>query len=63
MFIYFFSQQPRIHFIQDEVHLSLYDTVEPYDYIETLSHIDIEELTIDNEVNNKKLGEYTIYYQ
>lgn len=61
--IYFISQQPRIHFIQDEMHLSLYDTIEPYDYIESLSHIDIEELIIDNQVNNKELGEYMIYYR
>ncbi|MCD7893553.1 MAG: polysaccharide deacetylase family protein [Erysipelotrichaceae bacterium] len=63
LLIYLLYQQPRIHFIQDEIHLSLYDTIEPYDYIESISHIDIEELTIDNQVNNKALGEYTIYYQ
>ncbi|MCD7808819.1 MAG: polysaccharide deacetylase family protein [Erysipelotrichaceae bacterium] len=63
LLIYLLSQQPRIHFIQDEVHLSLYATIEPYDYIESLSHIDIEELIIDNQVNNQELGEYMIYYQ
>lgn len=55
-------QQPRIHFIHDEIHLSLYDEVNPYDYIEEVAHIDIEELTVRNHVNNEKLGEYKIEY-
>lgn len=59
--IYFF-RQPRIHFIHDEIHLSLYEEVNPYDYIEEISHMDIEEIKIDNQVNNKKLGEYKIKY-
>lgn len=60
-FIYL-SRQPRIHFIHDEIHLSLYEEVNPYDYIEEVNHIDIEELIIHNEVNNEKLGEYEIEY-
>lgn len=60
--IFYFSQQPHIHFIQDEIHLSLHAKVEPYDYIEEVSHMDIEELKIDNQVNNHKLGEYQIHY-
>lgn len=42
--IIYISQQPRIHFIHDEIHLSLYEEVKPYDYIEEVSHMDIEEL-------------------
>lgn len=61
--LFYISQQPRIHFIQDEIHLSLYDEVKPYDYIEIASHIDIEELQINNQVNNQKLGKYEIQYQ
>lgn len=61
--IYYYSQQPRIHFIQDEIHLSLYDEVKPYDYIEEVSHINIKEIKIHNKVDNKKLGEYQIEYQ
>ena len=60
--IFYFSQQPHIHFIQDEIHLSLHAKVEPYDYIEEVSHMDIEELKIDNQVNNNKLGEYQSLY-
>ena len=46
--IFYFSQQPHIRFIQDEIHLSLHAEVEPYDYIEEVSHMDIEELKIDS---------------
>ncbi|MFR7590126.1 MAG: polysaccharide deacetylase family protein [Longibaculum sp.] len=60
--IFYISKQPRIHFIQDEIHLSLYDEVEPYEYIERVSHINIQEMKVDNRVNNKKLGEYQIDY-
>lgn len=63
IFLFVFLQQPRIHFIQDEIHLSLYEEVKPYDYIEGTSHIDIEELKIDNQVNNQELGQYMIQYQ
>ena len=61
--IYYFSQQPWIHFIQDEIHLSLYDEIKPYDYIEEVSHVNIKEIKINNKVNNKKLGKYQIEYQ
>lgn len=61
--IYYFSIQPRIHFIHDEIHLSLYDEVKPYDYIEEVSHMNIKEIKINNQVNNQKLGEYQIEYQ
>lgn len=61
--IYYFSHQPRIHFIHDEIHLSLYDEVKPYDYIEEISHININDIEINHNVNNKKLGEYQIEYQ
>ncbi|WP_050636011.1 polysaccharide deacetylase [Candidatus Stoquefichus sp. SB1] len=60
--IIYISQQPRIHFIHDEIHLSLYEEVKPYDYIEEVSHMDIEELQIHSQVNNEKLGEYKIEY-
>lgn len=60
--IYYYLQQPHMHFIQDEIHLSLYDEVKPYDYIEEVSHINIQKITIDNQVNNQKLGEYQILY-
>lgn len=60
--LFYISQQPRIHFIHDEIHLSLYEEVKPYDYIEEVSHMDIEELEIQNHVNNEKLGEYKIEY-
>ena len=60
--IFYISKQPRIHFIQDEIHLSLYDEVEPYEYIERVSHINIQEMKVNNRVNNKKLGEYQIDY-
>lgn len=60
--IIFIMQQPRIHFIQDEIHLSLYEKVKPYDYIEKTSHINIQEIKIKNNVNNQKLGKYTIQY-
>jgi len=58
----FFFQQPRIHFIQDEIHLSLYQEVDPYAYIEKVSHMNIKEIEIQNHVNNEKLGEYQIEY-
>lgn len=60
--LFYISQQPRIHFIHNEIHLSLYEEVKPYDYIEEVSHMDIEELEIQNHVNNEKLGEYKIEY-
>ncbi len=62
LIIYYFSQQPWIHFIQDEIHLSLYEEVKPYDYIEEVSHVNIKEIKINNKVNNKKLGKYQIEY-
>lgn len=55
-------QQPRIHFFEDEVHIALHEKEKPYDYIEKLSHIDIEELKIESHVNSEKLGQYTIEY-
>lgn len=63
VFIFYLFQQPRIHFIHDEIHLSLYDEVQPYDYIEKVSHIKIDEIKINNQVNNQKLGQYQIQYQ
>ncbi|WP_044600437.1 polysaccharide deacetylase [Candidatus Stoquefichus massiliensis] len=60
--LFYISQQPRIHFIHNEIHLSLYEEVKPYDYIEEVSHMDIEELEIQSHVNNEKLGEYKIEY-
>lgn len=60
--IFFISQQPRIHFIDEEIHLGLHDEIKPYDYIEEVSHIDIEEIKIQPQVNNEKLGEYKIDY-
>lgn len=59
---YFYFQQPRLHFIQDEIHIALHDEVKPYDYIEKVSHMDIEELQIQNLVNKDQLGEYKILY-
>ena len=61
-FFFYLSQQPRIHFIHDEIHLSLYDEVNPYEYIESVSHMNIKEMKIDSHVNNQKLGEYQIDY-
>lgn len=61
--IYYMSQQPRIHFIEDEIHLSLYAEVKPYDYIEEVSHMNIQDIEIDNQVNNQELGEYEIHYR
>ena len=59
--IYFFNQ-PRIHFIHKEIHLSLYQEVEPYSYIERVSHMNIKDIHIQNNVDNTKLGEYHIDY-
>ncbi len=60
--IVFISRQPRIHFIQDEVHLALYDEIKPYDYIDAVSHMDINDIKIHPQVNNQNLGEYKIDY-
>jgi len=60
--LYFYSKQPHIHFIHDEIHLSLYADVKPYDYIEKVSHMNIKNIHIQNHVNNKKLGQYEIKY-
>lgn len=60
--VFYLSQQPRIHFIHDEIHLSLYSDVNPYDYIEEVSHMNIKEIKVDNQVDNQKLGEYKINY-
>lgn len=61
-FFIYLNQQPRIHFIHSEIHLALYQEVEPYEYIEKLSYINIEELEIENHVDNQQLGEYQIEY-
>lgn len=53
--VVYFVKQPRIHFIQDEIHLSLYDEVKPYEYIEEVSHMNIKEIQIENHVNNEKI--------
>ena len=60
--VVYFVKQPRIHFFQDEIHLSLYDEVKPYEYIEEVSHMNIKEIQIENHVNNEKIGEYKIEY-
>lgn len=60
--VVYFVKQPRIHFFQDEIHLSLYDEVKPYEYIEEVSHTNIKEIQIENHVNNEKIGEYKIEY-
>lgn len=61
-FVIYISQRPHIQFIDREIHLSLHQAVEPFDYIEKLSHIDIEELQVNNLVDNEKLGQYIIEY-
>lgn len=60
--IIYLSQRPYIHFTQDEIHLSLYDEVKPYDYIEKVNHMNIKEIKVTDLVNNQKLGQYQIEY-
>jgi len=60
--VIYYAKQPRIHFKYDEVHLALYDEVDPYAYIEEIEHMNIDHLKIVNHVNNQKLGEYNIEY-
>lgn len=62
LFIVYYFQQPHIRFIKDEIHLGMYEEIKPYDYIEEISHMDIEELQIKDNVNNKQLGKYEIQY-
>lgn len=62
LFIFYLSQQPRIHFTQDEIHLALYEEVSPYDYIEKVSHMNIKDIQVKHNINNEKLGEYEIDY-
>ncbi|UTY37987.1 polysaccharide deacetylase family protein [Allocoprobacillus halotolerans] len=42
--------------------MALYQEVEPLQYIEKLSHIEENDIQIDNQVDNGKLGEYQILY-
>lgn len=61
IFIYIYFQ-PKIIFVDKEIHLALYQEVEPLQYIEKLSHIEENDIQIDNQVDNGKLGEYQILY-
>ena len=59
LIVYLFLQ-PRITFVDKEIHLALYQEVEPLQYIEKLSHIEEDEIKIDNQVDNSQLGQYKI---
>ena len=61
LIVYLFLQ-PRITFVDKEIHLALYQEVEPLQYIEKLSHIEEDEIKIDNQVDNSQLGQYKIVY-
>lgn len=61
LIVYLFLQ-PRITFVNKEIHLALYQEVEPLQYIEKLSHIEEDEIKIDNQVDNSQLGQYKIVY-
>lgn len=57
---YFYS--PHIYFVSHEIHLALYQEVEPFDYIQETIHVNIQNIEIDNQVNNHQLGKYQILY-
>ena len=59
--IYFYFQ-PKIIFVDQEIHLALYQEVNPLQYIQKLSHIEIDDIQVDNQVDNGKLGKYQIHY-
>ena len=59
--IYFYFQ-PKIIFVDQEIHLALYQEVNPLQYIQKVSHIEIDDIQVDNQVDNGKLGQYQIHY-
>ena len=61
--MYIFLTQPRLIFIEKEIHLSLYEEVHPYTYIKSMSHINKDDIQIKNFVDSSTLGQYTIEYQ
>lgn len=61
-FVYFYIKQPRIIFIQDAVHIGLYESIDPYEYIDHVQKMDIKDIQIKNHVNISKLGQYKIEY-
>ena len=42
--------------------MALYQEVNPLQYIQKLSHIEIDDIQVDNQVDNGKLGKYQIHY-
>lgn len=58
----FLYNQPRIAFVSQSIHLSLYEEVKPKDYIKSLRHIDKENIDITHNVDNKTVGKYKIKY-
>lgn len=61
--IIYIGLQPRITFIDSAVHLALYQEVDPYQYIDKLSHIEEKDIEIHSYVDNSQLGKYKIEYQ
>ena len=61
--IIYMGLQPRITFIDSAVHLALYQEVDPYQYIDKLSHIEEQDIEIHSYVDNSQLGKYKIEYQ
>lgn len=60
--IVYMAKRPHIEFTQKEIHLGLYDEVQPFDYIAEVNHMNIKEIKQTNNVNNEKLGKYQIRY-
>ncbi len=58
-----YMQQPRMTFTDDEIHLSLYQEVDVYEYIEKTSHMNINEIEVEHDIDNKKLGSYLVLYK
>ena len=58
----FFYNKPRITFISSPLHLSLYDEIKPYEYIDKLRNIEESKMKITHNVNNKQAGRYQIKY-
>ncbi len=62
IFLIYFYNQPSIRFVDKIIQIPLNSEVEPYEYIEKVSHMNIKEIKVVNHVDNKKLGQYQIEY-
>lgn len=60
--LFIYIKQPRIIFIDDSIHIALYDEIDPYAYIDHVSNMNIKDLKIKNHVRNNQLGQYQIEY-